>query len=409
MSERAFDTVIVGAGIAGGALGTVLARAAHSVLLLERSLVHEDRVRGEWIAPWGVLEAKRLGLYDEIRAAGGHHLARQITYVDGIDPAHAQVVPLEALVPDAPGPLTYGHPALCNLLDASAVRAGATLLRGVEQVQVEAGAAPCVRYRHAGASHTARCRLVVGADGRASSVRRQAGIALHEDPAHHLMSGLLVEDAHGWPEEVETTGTEGDVHFLAFPQGGGRVRLYLCYPLEQRGRLAGPDGPRRFLEAFRLRCVPGSEHLAGARPAGPCPSYANFDTWTDEPFTPGLVLVGDAAGYNDPITGQGLSITLRDVRIVRDLLLANADWSAGVFKPYAEERADRMRRLRLSAALVARLFAEFDPDAQARRRRAFERLAQNPLIGIPLASAFLGPDLVPEQALLDAERAIFAD
>jgi 2-polyprenyl-6-methoxyphenol hydroxylase-like FAD-dependent oxidoreductase len=249
----------------------------------------------------------------------------------------------------------------------------------------------------------------VGADGRASSVRRQIGAALHEDPAHHLMSGLLVLDAHGWPEDTETTGTEGDVHFLAFPQGRGRIRLYLCYPLEQRGRLAGPDGPQRFLEAFRLRCVPGSEHLAGARAAGPCPSYPNFDTWTDCPFVPGVVLVGDAAGYNDPITGQGLSITLRDVRIVRDLLLESADWSADVLEPYAEERADRMRRLRLCAALIARLFSEFDAEARTRRLRAFARLAQNPMLGVPLAGAFLGPDLTPEQALLDAERAIFAD
>jgi 2-polyprenyl-6-methoxyphenol hydroxylase-like FAD-dependent oxidoreductase len=408
LSEPRYDAVIVGAGIGGGALGTALARAGRSVLLLERSLVHEDRVRGEWIAPWGVLEAKRLGLYDQIRAAGGHHVARQLTCVEGVDPAQAQAMPLHALVPDAPGPLTYGHPALCDLLDAAAVRAGATLLRGVEQVQVEAGPKPRVHYRHAGAPHTAACRLVVGADGRASSVRRQVGIALYEDPAHHLMSGLLVEDAAGWPEDLETTGTEGDVHFLAFPQGGGRVRLYLCYALEQRGRLAGPEGPRRFLEAFRLRCVPGSEHLAGARPAGPCPSYPNFDTWTDRPFAPGLVLVGDAAGYNDPITGQGLSITLRDVRIVRDLLLASSDWGGPIFEPYAEERADRMRRLRVGASLVSKLFAEFGPDARARRLRAFARLAENPLIGLPLAAAFLGPDLVPESALRDAERAIFA-
>jgi 2-polyprenyl-6-methoxyphenol hydroxylase-like FAD-dependent oxidoreductase len=396
----AVDLVVVGAGVAGGALGTVMARAGRSVLVLERTLVHEDRVRGEWLAPWGVAEAQRLGVYDAIVAAGGHHVSKHVGYEEGLDPAiaEARAMDLAVFAPGVPGPLTYGHPALCDLLDREAVAAGARLLRGVEQVRVRPGEPPEVEYRHAGASHTVRCRLVAGADGRASSVRRQAGVLLQEDPSHHLMSGLLVEGADGWPDQVQTVGTEKDVHFLAFPQGRGRVRLYLCYPLEQRGRLAGPEGPLRFLEAFRLGCVPASDALASARPAGPCPSYANQDTWTERPSAPGVVLVGDAAGYNDPITGQGLSITLRDVRIVRDLLLENKEWKAAIFAPYAEERAERMRRLRYAAWLTSRLSAEFDEAAAARRHRARERLAANPLLGLGLASAFLGPEVPPPTA-----------
>lgn len=52
-----FDVAIVGAGIAGGALATRLARDGKSVLLLERTLVHIDRIRGEFLAPLGVSEA----------------------------------------------------------------------------------------------------------------------------------------------------------------------------------------------------------------------------------------------------------------------------------------------------------------------------------------------------------------
>lgn len=47
------------------------------MLLLERCTEFEDRVRGEWLAPWGVAEAKRLGLYDEPRGRGGGHVLRQ--------------------------------------------------------------------------------------------------------------------------------------------------------------------------------------------------------------------------------------------------------------------------------------------------------------------------------------------
>jgi 2-polyprenyl-6-methoxyphenol hydroxylase-like FAD-dependent oxidoreductase len=201
-----------------------------------------------------------------------------------------------------------------------AADAGAVVRRGVTDVRITADTKPAVSYRHQGETHEAKCRLIVGADGRGSQVRRQAGIELHRDPTHHLFGGLLVEDAEGWPADLQVIGTEDDVHFLVFPQGRGRARLYLGYSTEQPRRFAGPGGPQAFLDAFRLSSVPGSEHLAGATAAGPCNSYPNEDTWTDAICAPGVVLLGDAAGSNDPIIGQGLSITLRDVGLIRDAL-----------------------------------------------------------------------------------------
>jgi 2-polyprenyl-6-methoxyphenol hydroxylase-like FAD-dependent oxidoreductase len=224
-----------------------------------------------------------------------------------------------------------------------------------------------VRFTHDGTSHDVRTRLVVGADGRGSPIRKQAGIALHRDPTHHLFAGLLVEGADDWPAAVQSTGVEGDVHFLVFPQGNGRARLYLGYGLEQRRRLGGSDAAERFLDASPAR--PPGIALANARPAGPCHAYGNEDTWTDAPLADGVVLIGDAAGHNDPIIGQGLSITLRDVRLVRDILLAGTDWSPHAFLSYVDERRERMRRLRFVATLGAILQNEFGPAAEARRER----------------------------------------
>ncbi|MEO8115595.1 MAG: FAD-dependent monooxygenase, partial [Phenylobacterium sp.] len=87
---RTYDLVIVGGGIGGSALATVMAEAGRSVLLLEQSEVYEDRVRGEWIAPWGVAETHRLGLYDRLAAAGGRHVLRHVTYDETLDPAAAE-------------------------------------------------------------------------------------------------------------------------------------------------------------------------------------------------------------------------------------------------------------------------------------------------------------------------------
>jgi 2-polyprenyl-6-methoxyphenol hydroxylase-like FAD-dependent oxidoreductase len=182
------------------------------------------------------------------------------------------------------------------------------------------------------------------------------------------------------------------------------VRLYLGYASEQAQRFAGARGPQAFLEAFRLACLPWSEHIADARPAGPCNSFPNEDTWTDAVYRPGLVLIGDAAGSNDPIIGQGLSITLRDVRLVRDALLGERDWSANLFEPYAVERAERMRRLRFTASLVSSLQNEFGPAARDRRQRLREAQMQDPSLALPLLCPLLGPDAIPADAFETSMR-----
>jgi 2-polyprenyl-6-methoxyphenol hydroxylase-like FAD-dependent oxidoreductase len=391
------EIVIVGGGVAGGALGTVLARAGRDVTVLERSAVYEDRVRGEWVAPWGVVEVQALGLYEELLRAGAHHLRRHVTYDETLEPAAAEGTgfSLDAFAPDVPGPLTLGHPALCEIYERTARTAGATVRRGVGAVRVEAGERPLVTFRDDAGEHALRPRLVVAADGRDSSVRRELGVDLFQDEPHHLFAGLLVEGAAGWPDTLQAIATEGETSILAFPQGRGRVRLYAAHTLEDRGRFAGPDGARRFVDACQMACCPVSLALGDATPAGPCRSFVNADAWAERVAVPGVVFVGDAAGHNDPLIGQGLSITHRDVRLVRDVLLAGGAWDPAAFAPYALERRERMRRLRIAAAFQARVEAEFDEAARRRRTELFARLDSDPFEGFSLVTALAGPEAVP--------------
>jgi len=402
-----FDLIVVGGGIGGSATAVVMARAGKSVLLLEQSEVYEDRVRGEWIAPWGVAETQRLGLYDLLVEAGGHHITRHVTYDETLEPrdAEAAVLPLGLFKEGVPGPLCLGHPLHCQTLFDAAAAAGAVTVRGVNLTGIDMGDAPRVTYERAGETFEARGRLLIGADGRMSKVREAAGITLHQDKPHHWFAGLLVDQVEGWSDDLQAIGTEGDFGFLAFPQSGGRVRIYGGYALDQTQRFRGADGPRRFLDAFAMACSPGNRHLVAGRPAGPLFSYVNADSWTDQPFAAGAVLVGDAAGWNDPIIGLGLSITYRDVRIVTDLLKSSDDWAALSFDSYAEERRERMRRLRFAAKLQAAIDMEFGEDARARRRSLFERSAADPSLRAHSFAVMAGPESLPPDIFTDAHRA----
>jgi 2-polyprenyl-6-methoxyphenol hydroxylase-like FAD-dependent oxidoreductase len=402
----AYELVIVGGGIGGAALAKVMAEAGRSVLLLEHTDVYEDRVRGEWIAPWGVAEVHRLGLYDLLIAAGGHHVTRHITYDETRRPdeAEAAALPLNFFKEGVPGPLCLRHPVHCQALFDAAKAAGATALKGVNVLEVEAGDRPRVVYEHGGQVQEACGRLLVGADGRTSQVREAVGVSLQQDRPHHRFAGLLVDGVDGWSPDLQAIGTEGDFGFLAFPQGGGRVRVYGGYPLDQRLRFSGPDGSRKFLDAFALRCSPANVHLVSGRPAGPLFSYFNADSWTDQPFAPGVVLIGDAAGWNDPILGLGLSITYRDVRIVSDLLKGSDAWETLSFAPYGEERAERMRRLRFTAKLQATIDMEFGDDARERRRSVFRRAAQDPTLKAHAYAVMAGPESLPAEMFSEAHR-----
>jgi 2-polyprenyl-6-methoxyphenol hydroxylase-like FAD-dependent oxidoreductase len=358
------------------------------------------------MAPWGVAELDRLGLHDVLLGAGGGHVTRFVGYDETLLPeeAEARALSLADLLPGVPGALDVGHPAACEALAQAAVAAGATLVRGVGAVTVMPGTAPAVTYEHDDIEHQLPCRLVIGADARMSSVRRQIGINLHETTPRTWGAGLLVEGLTEWPAEVCTMGNEHDLVFLVFPRPEGRARLYLLWNIAaDKVRFTGPNRQREFLDAFRLRCLPLGEALAASEPAGPIASYPMNDSWCEEPLVEGVVLVGDAAGWNDPIIGQGLSISLRDARLVSEVLAAGTDWSPAAFRPYSIERGERMRRLRFSARLVTELRATFTPEGAARRKRFFERASHKFLMRAPILGTFLGPESMPAAAF-DAEN-----
>jgi 2-polyprenyl-6-methoxyphenol hydroxylase-like FAD-dependent oxidoreductase len=397
---------IIGSGIAGSARAAALASAGVPVLVLERTEQFVDHVRGEYMHPWGVAEAIKLGLHDDPIKAGGNVISRFVGYDEVYSPAEAEAttMPLADLVPGVPGALGIGHPVACQVLFDAAVRAGAHALRGVEQVKVTPGQSPEIRYVHGGVEHEVRSRLVVAADGRESSTRRQLGIELEKTDPRIFLAGMLVDGVRDWPSTDSVIGPSGDAILLAFPQDEDKARLYIGYSIEDKTRLAGANKAKTFLNAFRVDTIPDSERFASANPAGPCAAYPMFDSWSDAVSADGVVFAGDAAGFSDPTIGQGLSVALRDARMIREVLLGGDDWSQEAFTPYVEERAERMRRLRFIVQVFTDAHIPLGPDAVSERRRRKNLMMRDSDLFMLIAAMTCGPELAPESCFANEVR-----
>ncbi|HET6964544.1 MAG TPA: NAD(P)/FAD-dependent oxidoreductase [Acidimicrobiales bacterium] len=388
------DVIVVGGGIAGSSLAYALASAGREVAVLEASTEFEDRVRGEQMHAWGVAEARDLGVEQVLLDAGAHVTTVWRQYAEGApEPSE---LPVSMMVPGIPGTLNLRHPDACQALLNAAAGAGSRVERGVSDVKVARNGAMTVTYQHDGRSHTLRAPLVVGADGRTSTVRRQAGIELNRDEPVNYIAGLLLDDLEV-PDDHDAIVSEGDLFLVLFHQGHGRARTYLVVGKSGQHRFSGREAIQRFTETLRIRTFPWAEQLAAGTPAGPCATYPGDDTWTDHPYGDGVVLVGDSAGWNDPIIGEGLSISMRDARMVRDLILEGARQPAD-FAPYGQERDDRMRRLRLLADVVSVTFSEDAENRAARRAWVGERMAMmDPEVFTYFAAILAGPETLPAE------------
>ena len=194
--------------------------------------------------------------------------------------------------------------------------------------------------------------------------------------------------------------------FFIFPQGGQKLRLYACTALDQRNRYSGPAGPRQFLDDFRgLSCVPCHEALGRATPIGPCATLSGEDTWTEVPFVEGIVLIGDAGGYNGPIIGEGLSLALRDVRLLSEILLEEPELAPARLERYGQQRREGLRRMRIVAESRAELSAQFGPEAAARRAHFRDLAREDPNLGIVAVVTHLGPDRAPAWVFDETIRA----
>ncbi len=396
------DVIIVGGGIAGCAAAIRLARSGFAVTVLEKETAYLDRVRGECLVHWGYEQTRAMGIADSLDTTPGASFVTRLMGYDEtlpLDLAKTRPSDMSGIVEGVPGLFCAGHVEMREKLAMEAVQAGATLLRGVSQVEVKPGDRPTVGFAHEESNHRLTANLVLVSDGKNSRIRKALGINLYTSGPRACLAGMLIDDGGIWDRAETTQSVFGENLIYIMPRGDNLSRLYITRTVDNPVRFTGPGKEQRMLDCLNVEGLPFGKELSQSRPAGPCSSFITNDSWTGQPYAENVVLMGDTAGWSNPVTGQGLAIALCDARIITDLFLgASGAWTAGLARSYAEERSERMRRLRYASALTDLIMAHGQTERAQRRKTLFKRMRTNPMLAKALDACHRGPWTVPEDA-----------
>lgn len=379
-----YDVVTIGGGLAGSSLARAMAAKGAKVLVIESTTAFRDRVRGEQMCSWGAGEARELGIYDLLVSTCANKIVWWDTRVGPALLAHRSL-PDEAAsgLPN----LGFYHPEMQETLIQAAEESGAEVRRGVRVTGVQPGTPPRVTVEYGdGRAEIIDVSFVAACDGRNSPTRAWAGFEVNRDRDRMQISGLFLENMRVQADTAHHfVNPMCNAQGLLFPSGNGRVRAYFAlWKKPDSPRYSGDRDIPQFIEQSVSIGIPPAA-FEGASPAGPLATFDGADSWVAHPYTQGVALVGDAAAATDPNWGQGLSLTLRDVRELRDQLLSGADPdTAG--HAYADAHDQYYTKLKTIEDTITDLFFEPGQDADARRGRVLPRLAE----------------VVPEMALLQS-------
>ena len=400
MSRAFFDVAIMGGGLGGSGLGGALARAGLRVVILERERKFRDRVRGEGMHAWGVPEARALGIWERLRAACGI----EVPYWD----IHIGERPLArrdftATTPHGSPLFSVHHPQMQEMLLEDAEASGAEVRRGTTVRGLRGGVRPVVTVEQGDWTSEIEARLVVAADGRNSTARKWAGFEVCRDPDERLFTGVLLEEVDVSPDAwLGVMNPSNGQEAVLCNLGDGRVRAYLGYPRSAGHRLAKPQDLPRFIAESVRTGVRGAVYER-ARMVGPMASFPSADCWVEHAYAQGIALLGDAAATCDPSFGQGMALTLRGARHLRDQLLATDDWELAGQRYAAAQHRD-FRQVHTLEQWYRTMFLSTGPEADSLRARALPAIEADPS-RIPDLFG-MGPDAATDES---ARRRFFGD
>lgn len=310
------DVLVAGAGPAGSATAILLASCGVSVLVVDRAAFPRDKACSEYMSPEAVRILSRLGVLEVLEQAGAFPLeGMKVTGPRG-SMAHGKFA-LAGHHPFRHTGLSISRRILDHELLAAAREAGATVLERtrVEELLYERNAvAGAVVRDPAGQRHSLRARLTVGADGLRSVVARGLG---HR---RHGSSRRMAFVTH--VARVADMGASAELHFhehayVGLNQiGHDQTNVALVVPSARAERARG--GVERFFAEILSEFPEVRERVAAGEVVRPILATGPFAVRSASVIGPGALLVGDAADFFDPATGDGIYCALRGAELVAE-------------------------------------------------------------------------------------------
>ncbi len=308
------DVLLVGGGPAGSTAARLLAQLGWTVRLLDRARFPRPKPCGECLNPGAVAALERLGVLERV-------LALQPASLDGWTVSAERAV-ARGRFPHGAGGLSLDRARLDAALLDAARAAGVEVVEGTRVTGLvhtaEEKRAGTVAVLTAAPVHPVhRARIVVGADGLRSVVARALSAYRRSPRLRKLSITLHVEGAGLDPRQGRLwIDGEGTVGLAALDPDGRSWNATAVVDADARGRAVAGD-PVGFTLARLAALLTGSAPRSAAAPrlvAGPWAS-GPFDWPTRRAVADRVVLVGDAAGYFDPLTGQGIYRALRSAEL----------------------------------------------------------------------------------------------
>jgi flavin-dependent dehydrogenase len=300
------DVVIVGAGPAGCAAATLLARKGLHVLIVDRAAAPPPKVCGEYLSPGCLPLVERLGVLTSLYEVGARPLVGMRVHTAG-------GTVLEARYPTPHHGLAIGRARLDPILLDAAVKSGAEFLPGfqVSDLIWEGNCVAGIRGRHRGRPTGLRGRLTIGADGRNSVVARRLGIVARHRWLDKVALVGYVEGARR-SDDVGEIFVGRDRYCILNPIAPGLTNVGLV--INRREFDPTADLTHWLIEAAGT--LPGlRDRLAGARPIGQVRCLGPLAYHGLRLTAAGAIVIGDAAGFLDPFTGEGIYAALRSAEL----------------------------------------------------------------------------------------------
>ena len=301
-----WDVVIAGAGPAGLAAGMVFADSGLRTLVCEKKRLPLDKACGEGVMPPGAAVLQRLGIY-ELLPPGGFAPFQGIRFYSPAGRCASGVFR------EGPG-LGIDRRILSKAL-AQRARSTAGLTMW-EEAPVEGFDRESGSLRVQVKGETLSTRLLVGADGLHSRLRRLSGV--HMACRRHNRWGIRQHfHVRPWSDFVEVYWAQGAEAYIT-PCGAEMVNVAFLWDADrQDGRAAG----RSLFDSLMDKFPELRSRLDGAEPAGPPAAAGPLEQRAKSPIGDGVLLIGDAAGYLDALTGEGISIALAQALALQDTVV----------------------------------------------------------------------------------------